>query len=187
MAWDSTCSECTYIGVLGENKGKYPCYNPKSGQKVVSARRPKCDCFCPIGVSKRTTREARELEANSRKYGYFVVTAISQILSLDEDNMHIKAFAYLKDEVMPNVPEYQSFLEEYEINGPKVSEALLNAEDAYDYAEMLRVAYLEDVTELVMLEKPDEAITVFKGMYDILLDEFGIRRAVPKPTTLALK
>ena len=181
MAWDSTCSECTYIDVSGENKGKYPCTNPKSGFKVVSARKGKCGCFCAIGVGKRTTMEARELENNSRKYGYFIVTAITEILGLEEDNKYLQTFAYLKDEVMPNVEEYQSFLEEYETNGPRISEELKKQEDAYDYAELLKIAYLEDVAELTIMERADDAISTFKDMYEMLRQDFGIKRAVPKP------
>lgn len=186
MAWDSRCSECAYIDVLSENKGKYPCTNSKSGVKVVSARRPKCGCFCAIGVSKRTTSEARALEANSQKYGYFIMTAVTEILGLDEDNKYLTTFKYAKDEVMPNVDEYASFLQEYETTGPIISEKLLEQEDAYEYAEMLKVAYLDEFAELVCMERVDDAITLYKEMYEMLLQDFHIQRAVPKPVMKSL-
>lgn len=181
MAWDSTCADCRWLDANGEKDGKYPCTNSKSGYKVVSARMRKCGCYGEMFYSSRSQTERDMLERNSKSHGYFIVTAITQILGLEEDNKYLQTFAYLKDEVMPNVEEYQSFLEEYETNGPRISEELKSQEDAYEYAELLKMAYLEDVAELTAMNRPDDAISTFKDMYEMLRQDFGIKRAVPKP------
>ena len=101
---------------------------------MVSARLRKCSCYGETFYSSRSQTERDSLERNSKSHGYFIITAFSKILGLEEDNKFINAFAYIKDEVMPNVEEYQGFLEEYEATGPTLSEKLLAEEDAFDYA-----------------------------------------------------
>lgn len=181
MAWDSTCADCRWIDIVGEKDGKYPCLNPKSEYKMVSARMRKCSCYGETFYSSRSQTERDSLERNSKSHGYFIITAFSKILGLEENNKFISAFAYIKDEVMPNVEEYQGFLEEYEATGPTLSEKLLAEEDAFDYAEMLRIAYLEEFVELVCMERADDAISLYKDMYDMLLQDFGVKRAYQKP------
>lgn len=189
MAWDTKCADCICLNVESEKNGKYLCTNPKSkffGQ-MVEGTKSVHDCGeYHLSVSRRSGLEARQIIANSRKYGYYVVTAITKILGLEENNKYIAAFSYVKDVVMPSVEEYHSFIEEYDTTGPKVAEKLIEDEDAYDYAELLRVAYLEEFYELVNLERVDEAISVYKDMYFMLMQEFGISRVTAKPVTKSL-
>ena len=172
MAFDDTCAQCAYLEILGENKGKYPCSNPRSGYKVVSARKRKCDVYCAIGVGKRTTRECRELEANSKKYGYFIVTAIHDILDLPVTD-YMTSFVYIKEEYMPMVEGYESFLEEYEINGPYIADKLLEDDNREQIALSLLDDYLDEFKDLVFLERHEEACEVYIRMYDKLLLQYG--------------
>lgn len=188
MAFDDTCSQCAYLEPRGENKGKYPCTHPRSGHKVVSARMSKkyCDYYCAIGVGKRSTRECRELEANSRKHGYYIMTAIHQILDI-YDTSYMSAFMYIKDEFMPMQDEYHSFLEDYEVHGPVLADILLSAEDKEEQAKYLMSEYLEEFTELVHLERPEEASTLYIRMYDHLLCQNNMVSTREKPKMLQIE
>ena len=185
MAWDSTCSECTYIDTLSENKGLYPCTNKRSGYKVVSARKPKCNCFCAIGVGKRTTKECRDLERNSKENGYFIVSAITEILNLI-DKTALTAFEYIKDVYMPTKDEYASFLTEYEDKGATVADSLRNDEKAYEVAAYFYDNYLIEFSALVELGDYDAASILYLEMYDKMLEHYGMKSTRIKPTTLKL-
>ena len=185
MAWDSTCSECTYIDVLSENKGLFPCTNKKSGIKVVSARRPKCDCFCAIGVSKRTTSECRDLELISKNNGYFIVSAITEILNLT-DKTALVSFEYIKDVYMPTKEEYASFLTEYEDKGASVADCLRNDEKGYEIAAYFYDNYLIEFSALIELGDYDAASVLYLEMYDKMLEHYGMKSTRVKPATLKL-
>lgn len=187
MAFDDTCSQCTYLDPSCMKKGLFRCTNRKSDYDYVSARMRKsvCDYYCAIGVGKRTTRECHALEEISKKYGYYIVTAIYNMLGL-EDSRYMEAFMYIKDVFMPKMDEYESFLNDYEVNGPRIAELLEQEEDKIGEARYLMDKYLREFTDLVELERPDEAAALYIRMYEELLGRYCIVSSMEKPKRLLI-
>ena len=175
FACDSTCCDCCYMDENPKSNGKFKCTNSrKSGYDEVSANMRVCPAASEAWTSRRSSAERRELSNISRKHGYYVLTAISKILGLAEDNIYMDYFMYARDYIMPNNSDYSVLLEEYENVGPEIASALENDPKNEEYCEYLRETYLERFYELGKARYDMEAILKYFEMIAIMKKHYGI-------------
>lgn len=156
------CVDCRWMGECENKDGKFPCQNPKSDYKFVSARMQKCNSYGDVMGRDEWKKEA--LMKISRSHGYYIVTAVCEILGLGNDNIYMDYFMYVRDIVMPNLAYGAEWIEEYEEFGPKIATAIVNAENKEELAGRILNECLNPFVELMIEDKVEDAITVYQEM-----------------------
>ena len=89
--FDKDCAMCCYMGTCENNDGKFPCTSPKVSAKYVSANQNASDCnsYTPSFSSRRGESEMERLRKISRNKGYYIMTAIMDILNIPEKDIYI--------------------------------------------------------------------------------------------------
>lgn len=176
FASDATCCDCCYMDINPKTNGKFKCTNSRrSGYSEVSANMRVCSAASEAWTSRRSSAERRELSNISRKHGYYVLSAISKILSLEENNKYMDYFVYVRDYIMPYNPDYSILIKEYETVGPVIAEALENDPNRFEFCEYLRDNYLEDFYKLGKERYDMEAILKYFEMIAIMKVHYGIK------------
>lgn len=175
--FDADCSYCRELNPNSEDKGKFYC---EKRREYVPATRSVFTCNYRAEAMGRSQTEKNRLRKISKAHGYYVVTAISNILGLDNDNEYISAFVYLRDVIMPASDEYKSFIDDYETDGPALASLLSNDEGALDYAEYLRANYLNGVVSLFCQDRIFDAVSLYTSMLDLMKARYGYVRKSEK-------
>lgn len=161
--FDKDCAMCCYMGTCENNDGKFPCTSPKVSAKYVSANQNASDCnsYTPSFSSRRGESEMERLRKISRNKGYYIMTAIMDILNIPEKDIYIAEFAYIKDVVMPNLEGGE------DINRVEIAKGLFEK-------------YIKGFHELFQEGKIDEAITAYDQMYCELKRKYGFEESPRK-------
>ncbi|MDE6292479.1 MAG: hypothetical protein K2L98_02225, partial [Bacilli bacterium] len=154
--FDADCSYCGYLLANDVYQGKFYCEKKK---EYVSANGHLCSMA--IESMGRPNCDKAKLRKISKEHGYYVVTAISEILELPEDNQYLEAFKYLRDVILPTRDEYEDFIADYELDGPVLAARIKGDEDARAYAEYLRVSYLNGLVSLFCQNQIDDAMALY--------------------------
>lgn len=162
------CADCAYRAPGIKKNGKFPCTNSRSGYSEVPATQPAsyCSVFCDAMGSTYSTREKEEAYRASKKHGWFITTAISDILGLGMDNEYMDAFGYIREVYVPEVGYQRDFFETYDIEGASFADEMYADENREMYAEYLKETYLDSFVSLVKENKNDEAIDLYIAMYN---------------------
>ncbi|MDE6142357.1 MAG: hypothetical protein K2G03_07105 [Bacilli bacterium] len=171
FAFDADCADCRSLHLDDEYRGKFYCEKKKD---YVSARANICRMAAE--TMGRATSDKNKARRTSKDHGYYVVTAISEILGLPEDNEYMCAFTYLRDVILPSDEEYKGFIDDYEVDGPALATLLKDDENAQDYAEYLRGTYLNGVVRLFCQNQIDDAIALYTSMLDAMKERYGYQR-----------
>lgn len=169
--FDADCSYCRSLRPDDEKNGKFYC---EKKREYVSARARLCSMAAE--VMGRPNCDKERLRKISKEHGYYVVTAITEILELPEDNEYMETFIYLRDTVMPRMKEYQGFIDDYETDAPHLADLLRYDEDREGYAEYLMEVYLSEFVRLISESSIDEAIATYSSMLDAIKERYGYRR-----------
>lgn len=181
--FDAVCSYCRELCPNIEKNGKFYCSKTKT---YVSANQSVFACNYRAESMGRSQTEKNNLARISKSHGYYVITAISEILGLDPENEYMCAFKYLRDVVMPASDEYTDFIADYDIDGPVLADSLRNDEEAADYAEYLRSQYLNGFVSLFCENQIAEAVSLYSIMLSEMKGRYDYRRTVAAPQQLAL-
>lgn len=163
------CADCYHMDECPNREGLFKCLNSrKSLYNYVSARRLAVGCagFGEAWQSRRGERAREEYMAISRKHGYYLVTAISEILNVPEPNEYLSCFQYIRDVYMPEKPLYQGFIDEYEYLAPNLSSKLMSDANVDYYAAYLLAFYLEPFVSLVHEGQYEEASKQYIEMFE---------------------
>lgn len=176
--FDADHTDCRYLDPTKKFNGKVWCSKHKEYVAANGKIRDKSADYCndAAEVMGRSTSEKQALARYSKSHGYYVVTAITDILGLSEDNGYMETFKYLRDVVLPANEEYQGFIDDYEEDGPALAELLRKDDNSHEYAEYLRVTYLNRLISLFCQDKIDDAITLYTSMLDVIKERYGYRR-----------
>lgn len=177
------CVDCAWMGECENKNGKFPCTNPRSNYEYVSARMGKCNAFTDILNSKRGEGRKEDLMRISKSHGYYIVTAVCDILGIGTNNVYMEYFMYVRDVVMPNLAYGEEWIKDYEEFGPKIAGAILNSENREELAGKILLECLEPFVELMAESRVDEAITVYQNMVEQEKIRYGFAPA-PKMLTL---
>ena len=161
MFFDQDCSTCAYLDSNKEVKpGKYYCERNKY---AVPASSSKCNKYCSIMSYKRSTSEANELYRNSKNHGYYILTAITLLLNLDDNNEYLESFKYLRDYIMPTFDAGIEFTDQYDEFGPRIAEELMNDDNRIEYASYLLENYIKPMKQ-----------DLDNGLYNLAFDKFKL-------------
>lgn len=160
------CADCAWMSECETKDGKFPCENRRSKYDYVSARMIKCNEFTDIMNGKRGEGRKEQLMRISKSHGYYIVTAVSEILGLGADNVYMETFKYVRDVVMPNLCYGKNWIEGYEEFGPKIADYIYNAENREEIAGRILNECLNPFVELVLTNEVDEAITIYNNMVE---------------------
>ena len=95
------------------------------------------------------------------------------------------AFMYLRDTILPAREEYKDFIDDYEVDGPALARLLEDDENAQDYAEYLRVSYLNGLVSLFCQDRVSDAMALYTSMLDAIKERYGYQRSKEKEDTVA--
>ncbi len=171
--FDADCAYCRELNPNKEKNGKFYCEKTKT---YVAANASVFSCNYRAEVMGRSQTEKNRLSRISKDHGYYVVTAITKILGLPEDNEYMCAFMYLRDTILPSKEEYQKFLDDYEVDGPALATLLESDENAQEYAEYLRLSYLNGLVSLFCQDRVSDAIDLYTSMLDAIKERYGYQR-----------
>ena len=167
------CADCAWMGECENRDGKFPCENPRSNYEVVSARMGKCNVFTDILNTKRGERRKEELMRISKSHGYYIVTAVCNILGLGADNIYMEHFMYVRDVIMPRLAYGNEWIADYEECGPKIAQAMLESDNKEEIAGRILNECLNPFIELMMESNVDAAIKVYQEMVEQEKVRFG--------------
>ncbi len=166
----------------GKNIGKYPCTNKRIKDSYVSARkvvRGGDTPFCPGFLEAFWSRgewEREQYMKESKRHGYYVLTAIKDILGLDEQDVRFNKFVYLRDVIIPELDP--KFDKEYEFYGPILADELKSDIFGKEASQYYLLNYIYKVINDVEEEKYEEAIDLYKTMINSMklqyLDNFKV-------------
>ena len=169
--FDADCSYCRYLCPNDEKKGKFYC---EKKREYVSARARLCSMAAE--VMGRPNCEKESLRRISREHGYYIVTAVTEILDLDSDNEYMNRFRHFRDVVLSNNKCYQDFIDEYDSIGPEIAERIKSDPESQVYAEYLRVCFLDQFVNQLVLNNIDGAFATYSQMFEQLKDRYGVSR-----------
>ncbi|MCX4248940.1 MAG: hypothetical protein OSJ65_04165 [Bacilli bacterium] len=177
------CADCIYMGNV-DTKGKFPCNNSRSGLKVVSARQVACNYFTECFNSRRSETERERMMRTSRDYGYYIMTAVMDILNLPERETYITEFAYVKDVIMPKLNGGAAWVNEYDTFGPVIAFGIREENDPASVALELFETYIRTFHALFNNNEIDQAISVYQDMFRELMVRYQL---IDKPQKREIK
>lgn len=108
-----------------------------------------------------------------RFHGWFIVTAITDILGLGLDNEYMNTFGYIREVFIPEFGYRADFIEDYEITGKEVAEALYIDKNRKDYSEYIVEKYLNEFVSLVKSNENERALDLYIDMYIEVKKHYG--------------
>lgn len=185
------CADCAYRAPGIKSNGKFACTNRRSGYSEVPATQPAsyCSVFCNAMGSTYSTKEKEDAYNASKRHGWFIVTAITQLLNLPEDNDYMNCFGYIRECYIPESGYQMDFLDDYERTGSSLAEKMINDPNGVEYAKYLIDTYLNDFVSLVQNDEVESAIDIYVDMYDAVKNNYGfeINRKKDSVKRLVLK
>lgn len=181
--FDAVCSYCRELCPDAEKDGKFYCSKTKS---YVSANRSVFTCGNRAEAMGRSQTEKNRLARISKSHGYYIITAITEILGLDPENEYMCAFKYLRDVILPSDESYKDFIADYEIDGPILASSLRSDEESFEYADYLRTQYLNGLVSLFCQDNIKGAINLYQVMLEDMKGRYSYTRTESEPQKLAL-
>lgn len=179
-----TCSDCAYMDTNIKSNGKYRCENcRKSGYDEVSATMIACRSFCDSLYSRRSSSERQALYNASRAKGLWIMTAIMDILDLEDRETYLGEFAYLKMIMLPLLIGGNDWVRDYDTFGPIIAEKLKQEENKEEYAEELFNEYILPFHISFNSGNIDAAFDIYQNMFRRLKIRYGLE---PQPKQLTV-
>lgn len=176
------CAMCCNMGINPTKEGKFACEDPRSPYDFVNAfdNAANCRYFTDCFASKRGNSDMERLRKISRNKGYYIMTAIMDILNIPEKDIYIDEFAYIKDVVMPNLEGGNDWIFEYDVIGLAIAFGLREDVNRVEIAKGLFEKYIKGFHELFQEGEIDKAITVYDQMYCELKRKYGFEESPRK-------
>lgn len=178
-----TCSDCAYMDTNVKSNGKYRCTNCRSGYDEVAATMAACNVFCDCLYSRRSSSERAALYRASRDKGLWILTAIMDILDLEQKDLYLGEFAYLKTVMLPLIEGGNEWIRDYDTFGPIIADRLHKEENAREVAESLFNEFILPFHNYFVEGNIDDAFTIYQNMYRSLKLKYGIE---PMPKRLGV-
>lgn len=168
------CADCAYLADRPELDGKFKCTNSRAALDYVPANQDssRCNYFCNAFYSRLTTSDRDKKAEISRKAGWYIMTAITKILNLPEDNIYLQTFKVLREKVLDVNETYSNFISDYDMFGPGLAEKMVMDEEAIEYSTYLVDVYLNDFVELVHGGFINDGMMVYIRMYNEIKNHY---------------
>lgn len=169
------CSDCYWMGINENKDGKFPCSNRKSSYDFVSARQDKCNYFGEALFSKRSNTDRERMRKISKQHGYYIMTVLSKMVGISEDNIYMQQFMYLRDVIMESDSKYDKYVEKYELVGPIVAQHIEKYNNI-DFCRYLFSEYLDEFLLHMINNQYDIAVRTYFNMIDLIIEQLDINK-----------
>lgn len=119
--------------------------------------------------------------------GCYLTTIICNLLNMEDSKGPLQLFRNFRDEYMLNHPETYPMLIEYDLVGPKIVKALLNDPLQISIAKSLYENYITPITQDILLQNYDVAITKYTHMTQTLRNMYQIDATITKKLNVNVK
>ena len=177
--YDGRCAMCTHYQIDDIKSA----YNDGFVCDVHWLKRLALDDSCPK-YKEDKSRSYKDIkkafEKMERKYGsykphrYYIVTAICDILGIDEYQEYVIMGNLYRDMYLENDESKKGFLQDYYVNGQKIADKLYDDEFGYDKGLDMFNNFIRPFYILVMNKKYDLAFYCYNTMYTHLKEHYGI-------------
>ncbi|MDO4963434.1 MAG: hypothetical protein Q4E75_05020 [bacterium] len=176
------CAHCTYLKLdTGDYNGKFYC--DKKGEWHL-ATDVECYRFCrAYSRDDNSIKNAIEYSNSHSSSGCYLTTMICDILKLDDNNMYLNTLRGFRKNILQKDDKYKAMLVEYDIIGPKISEALKNDPLKEKIALVNFENYIKKIKVLIDNKENENAINLYKQMTNNLKVFYNINDNV---TTLQI-
>jgi len=141
---EKECAYCAYMDKSTKCDGKYKCEVFKDWRYADDDVAKDCRRFCEIfwrdiDIAKSAVEESKKY----RRAAFYIVTAIAEILGLDENSFDIGTFRNFRDDIVDHNPDYTQKLIKYDIIGPVIANKLKSLPNRVEVAEDLYNIYIK--------------------------------------------
>lgn len=179
-----TCSDCAYMDECIKANGKYRCENSRSGYDEVAATMAACNYFCDSLYSRRSSSDRDRLYKASKAKGWWIMSAIMEILNVDGKEVYLNEFAYLKTVMLPLLDGGNDWIDDYDRFGPIIAKNIKEEANKEDFARNLFIDYILPFHVLFNQGNIDAAFGVYQQMYNKLKVRYGL---IPVPKKLVVE
>ena len=167
------CAKCTYLDVNNPNDfGKFLC---EKKYERHFATDPACNSFCTAySRDYYTIKNAIECSEKHSSSNCFLTTMICNILGMQDNNWYLQIIRNFRNNILQKNDKYKSLLVEYDIIGPKISNALQNDPLRNRIAKIYFEKYILNICLLINNKNYDEAIYEYKNMTNELKTFYGL-------------
>lgn len=179
-----TCSDCAYMDTNVKSNGKYRCENSrKSGYDEVSATMIACNSFCDCLYSRRSSSDRAKLYQASKDKGWWIMSAIMEILDLEDKEVYLSEFAYLKKHMLPLLHGGNEWIKDYDRFGPIIAKRMHEEKSKVEFAAELFANYIFPFHQLFNEGDIDAAFDIYQKMFRALKLRYGLE---PMPKCLSM-
>ena len=168
-SYDESCGQCYYLRDMDNDKKMFCGSACDKGHCIMLK-----GCYYP---DDSTCHYFKDKDKYSPFWGYYITTAVCELLSIGEDSDIMNKIKFLRNEVMQNNEKYQDVLKEYDTVGPKIAKELREDRD-YELALGMLNFYIIPTVTLVNEHEYDQAVSKYKTMTDSLRDYYGITDSI---------
>lgn len=157
------CAECTYLDLSNEYDGKFWC---EAKYERHAANELECYRFCEAySRSSSVAKSAYDFsEEHTNNIGCYLTTMICNILGLPDNNMYLETLRNFRKNILQKDNNYKQILVEYDIVGPKISEALNNDPKKLKIAKFFFDNYLVNIINFLNTNNKDKALCLYIDM-----------------------
>lgn len=172
------CSECTYLDLdTGDIYGKFWC-DGKLERHL--ANELACYRFCKAYNRNSSVADSAynySIEHSSSS-GCYLTTMICNILKFPDNNKFLNTMRDFRNNVLQNDENYKPLLVEYDIIGPKISEAISNDPLNKLIASKYLQKFIIPIVLLIEHQKTDIAVNLYKNMTNELKTLYNINSPI---------
>ena len=167
------CGECTYLDLsTGDEYGKFWC--EKRLERHL-ANELECNRFCrAYSRDSSVAKSAYDYSKDKSSSGCFLTTMICSILNLPDNNTYLETIRNFRNQVLQKDDKFKPILVEYDIIGPKISEALNNDPLKNKIASKYFENYIKPITILINNKDFNGAINLYITMTNNLKNLYGL-------------
>ena len=160
----ANCGECTYLDISsGNSSGAFWCEKKLERHLATDIE---CGSFCrAYSRSSSSINNAIEYSNNHNSGGgCFLTTMICKLLKLQDNNIYLETMRNFRNNILQKDEKYKSLLVEYDVIGPKISNALENDIIGEKIAIACFYKYIKPITTYITNKEYENAVNLYIDM-----------------------
>lgn len=163
MSYPWECRDCFYLDTNDIKWGDMYC---RAKRMYVDP----CSTSCSNDFKKTK-------EAESRGTCY-LTTCMCQVLGKDDNCNTLNTLRAFRDNYMKKDDKFKPVLEDYRIVGPIISDRIIDDENAYEVATIMKNNYIDEAIEFINENNYKDAINIYLDMTIDLMDYYDIDTSI---------
>ena len=159
MSYPWECRDCFYLDTNDVKWGDMYC---KAKRRYVDP----CSTSCSNDFKKTK-------EAESRGTCY-LTTCMCNILGKKDNCNTLNTLRDFRDNYMKKDEKYNAILDDYKVVGPMISDKIIDDENSYEVATIMKNNYIDEAIEFISLGNYQDAVSIYIDMTVDLMDYYDI-------------